>query len=107
MGVCPHAKGFNQDIFSIQGDTGVQNHWIYEREEEINSFAWRMAQFLKHYDGVHVLLQNRDEVGKVYIPDHQEARTPRPVAADIKPAHYYHNWRFNNVYEADAAKKHW
>lgn len=43
MGVCPHAKGFNQDIFSIQGDTGVQNHWIYEREEEINSFAWRMA----------------------------------------------------------------
>lgn len=33
MSVCPHAKGFNHDIFSIQGDNGVQNHWIYEREE--------------------------------------------------------------------------
>lgn len=64
-----------------------------------------MAQFLKHYDGVHVLLQNRDEVGKVYIPDLHEARNPRPVPAEITPAHYYHNWRFNNVYEG-TGKKH-
>lgn len=63
-----------------------------------------MAQFLQHYDGVHVLLTSRDEIGRTYIPDLQEARTPRPVPAEIQPAHYYHNWRFNNVYEHE--KKH-
>jgi hypothetical protein len=31
MKVCPHCKGFNHDIFSVQGDEGIQNHWIYER----------------------------------------------------------------------------
>jgi hypothetical protein len=42
-------------------------------------YAWRMAQFLQHYDGVHVLLTSRDEIGRTYIPDLQEARTPRPI----------------------------
>ena len=31
--VCPHAKGFGHDIFSIQGDEGLQNHWVYERQD--------------------------------------------------------------------------
>lgn len=105
LSVCPSARGFNRDIFSLQGDTGVQNHWIYERDEDPNAFAWRVAHFLRHYDGVHTLLVNRDEVGKAYIPDMQEARTPRPIPSDIKPAHYYHNWRFNNVYDFDTHKK--
>lgn len=69
--VCPHAKGFNHDIFSIQGDDGIQNHWIYERQDLINPYAWRMAHFLKHYDGVHTLLQSREEVGQKYVPDNQ------------------------------------
>ena len=33
LNVCPKARGFNEDIFSIQGDEGVQNHWVYERED--------------------------------------------------------------------------
>ena len=60
MNVCPKLQGFGEDIFSVQGDENPLNHWVYEREEEINPFAWRMAHFLKNYDGLHVLLQNRE-----------------------------------------------
>ena len=99
LNVCPKARGFNEDIFSIQGDEGVQNHWVYEREDEVNPYAWRVAHFLKNYDGVHNLLQNRDEVGRTYVPDIHRSRNPQDDYADDRiPAHYYHNWRFNNVY---------
>ena len=102
LNVCPKARGFNEDIFSIQGDEGVQNHWVYERDEEVNAFGSRIAHFLKHYDGVHTLLQSRDEVGRTYIPDLHRGRDPQPdYADDVRPAHYYHNWRFNNVYNKD------
>lgn len=58
-----------------------------------------MAEFIKHYDGVHVLLRNRDEVGNVYIPDLNKARVVADdIAGDRIPAHYHHNWRFSNVY---------
>ncbi len=101
MKVCPNAKGFNTDIFSIQGDTGVQNHWVYEREDDINPFAFRLANFLRHYDGVHNLLQNRDEINMYYAPDLHETHPVKPIGADYRPAHYYHNWRFNNIYNAE------
>jgi hypothetical protein len=59
-----------------------------------------VADFIKHYDGVHVLLKNRDEVGNHYIPDINNARTPREdFPSDRIPAHYHHNWRFSNVYQ--------
>lgn len=73
---------------------------MYELEGEQNPFATRISQFIKHYDGVHVLLKSRDEVGSQFIPDINNARTPREdFATDRTPAHYYHNWRFNNVYQ--------
>lgn len=66
----------------------------------MNPFAYRVANFLRHYDGVHVLLANRAEVGEHYVPDINNARTPREdFAGDRIPPHYYHNWRFNNVYQ--------
>lgn len=55
---------------------------------------------MRHYDGVHVLLKSRDEVGSHFIPDINNARTPKEdFPSDRTPAHYYHNWRFNNVYQ--------
>lgn len=75
------------------------DHWMYEREEEPNPFASRIAEFVKHYDGVNVLLRNRDEVGKFYIPDINNQRVVKDdFAGDRAPAHYHHNWRFNNAY---------
>lgn len=58
-----------------------------------------MRQFLMHYDGVQLLLKNREEVGGVTIPDIANARMPRDdYPTEYQPPHYYHNWRFNNVY---------
>lgn len=60
MNVCPQLHGFGDDIFAIQGDENPQNHWVYELEDEINPYASKMANFMRHYDGVHVLLKNRE-----------------------------------------------
>jgi hypothetical protein len=51
-------------------------------------------QFLRHYDGVHVLLKNRDEIGKYFLRD-----TPNRTASDYYyseylPEHLHHNWRY-------------
>ena len=65
----------------------------------MNSFAYRIGEFAKHYDGVHVLLKNRDEVGEFYLPDQDGARVVRDFGSARAPAHYHHNWRFNNLYQ--------
>ena len=62
-------------------------------------FAYNLVEIIKHYDGVHVLLRKRGEVGNVYIPDLNKARVvAEDFAGDRIPAHYQHNWRFNNVH---------
>lgn len=97
--LCPQLHGFNEGISYVQGDENPQNHWVYELEDEINPYASRIANFVRHYDGVHVLLKNREEVGSTFIPDLNLARVERDdFAGDKQPAHYYHNWRFNNPY---------
>jgi hypothetical protein len=57
-------------------------------------------RFIQRYDGVHNLLYDRDEVGKYFIPDKPNSRNKSDWEyADYSPAHYHHNWRFNNVYD--------
>ena len=57
-------------------------------------------RFLRLYDGVHVLLADRSEVGNYYIPDTPQSRkNPSHVYSDYAPAHFHHNWRYSNVYE--------
>jgi len=52
------------------------------------------------YDGVHVLLQDRSEIGNYFIPDRHASRNdPNHVYEDYAPAHLHHNWRFSNIYE--------
>lgn len=72
--VCPQLHGFNEGISYVQGDENPQNHWVYELEDEINPYASRIAKFVRHYDGVHVLLKNREEVGSTFVPDLNLAR---------------------------------
>ena len=76
------------------------DHWIYEADEETQAaYGFRMRSFLRNYDGVHVLLKNREEVGQTTIPDIVNARNPKDdYPGEYHPPHYYHNWRFNNVY---------
>ena len=49
--------------------------------ETQKAFDSRITEFLKFYDGVHVLLRNREEVGRVTIPDIANSRNPRDEIA--------------------------
>ena len=61
-------------------------------------------RFLTLYDGVHVLLKDRTEVGKYFIPDRPYSRNKSDwVYSDYSPAHLHHNWRFSNAYDQKGA----
>ena len=68
---------------------------MYELQDKVNPFAYRIAEFCRHYDGVHVLLKNRAEVGEHYLPSLNNETVARPDFANaVSPGHYHHNWRF-------------
>ena len=65
-----------------------------------------MSHFFRNYDGVHVLLNDRSEVGRYFIPERGNARDgSNIIPSDYTPAHFYHNWRFNNVYAKKDGEK--
>ncbi|CAD8132386.1 unnamed protein product [Paramecium pentaurelia] len=98
--VCPQVRGFGHDVHSVQGDNNTLNHWIYEFNNQSFVFASRFTKFLSMYDGVHLLLKDRTEVGKEFVPSIiYSKKDPNHIYSDYSPAHYYHNWRFNNVYK--------
>lgn len=106
MKKCPQLKGFGHDIHSIQGDENplskqhlFLDHWIYEFPTQSYVVASKLTKFLQLYDGVHVLLKDRTEIGNVYVPDIiYSKKDPNHVYSDYTPSHLYHNWRFRNVY---------
>ena len=100
---------------------------MYDFENEARVTASKLNKFLTSYDGVHILLKDRTEVGKhkpfsylpkptiltfilfsftgnFFISDRKFSRThdPKWVYGDYTPSHLHHNWRFNNIYEQHA-----
>jgi pimeloyl-ACP methyl ester carboxylesterase len=104
---CPQVQGYGIDIFSIQGDENPLNHWIYELEHYGFPISRKFVRFLSRYDGVHVLLKDRSEIGNYFIPDIPNSRRdPDHIHRDYSPAHLHHNWRFSTIYEdADRIEK--
>lgn len=101
--VCAHARGYGQDIFSIQGDDNPLNHWIYEFPDLSFTMSRKLLKFITMYDGVHVLLKDRSEVGKFFIPDRKNSRKDNDwYYSDYTPPHLHHNWRFSDIYERTA-----
>lgn len=100
MKVCMKAKGYGHDILAIQGDENPLNHWVYEFDQIATPIQSKMTQFLRMYDGVHTLLQDRSEIGNFFIPDRINSRSKSDhVYSDYSPAHLHHNWRFSGVYD--------
>lgn len=103
--VCPRVSGFGKDIFTIQGDENPLNHWIYDFEQQSFTLDRKWSKFLSMWDGVHVLLKDKSEVGNYFIPDRIGSRNDGAhVYSDYSPSHYHHNWRYSNIYE-EANKK--
>lgn len=65
-----------------------------------------MGLFLRHYDGVHMLLKSREEVGNYYIRDMPNRTTAGYFYSDYKPEHLHHNWRYKtDVYQQEQHSK--
>ena len=51
-------------------------------------------------DGVHVLLKDRSEVGKFFVPSVSNSKVNADhLYGEASPSHIHHNWRFNDIYE--------
>lgn len=101
--ICIQTQGYGLDMFGIQGDENPLNHWMYELEHYAFPLSRKFVKFLSMYDGVHILLKNRSEIGEYFIPDIPNSRRdPDHIYRDYSPAHLHHNWRFSNVYEEAA-----
>jgi len=97
---CIHCQGYGIDIFAIQGDENPLNHWVYELENYAFPISRKFLRFLSRYDGVHVLLKDRSEIGNYFIPDIPNSRRDSDhIHRDYSPAHLHHNWRFSSIYE--------
>ena len=52
------------------------------------------------YDGVHVLLKDRSEIGKYFVQDVPYSKVdPNHMPGEYSPAHLHHNWRFSDIYQ--------
>jgi hypothetical protein len=68
---------------------------MYDFPEYAFTLGHKFTRFLSHKDGVHTLLYDRSEVGKYSIPDRLGSRNdPNHILGDYIPAHYHHNWRY-------------
>ena len=98
MKVCPQNQGYMHDIFTLwcENDNPEQNHWIYEDPSLSAEANTKSLDFIRHHDGVHVLLKNREEVvNKTPIPAIRLERTDK-YSGLYAPAHVHHNWRFQD-----------
>ena len=49
------------------------------------------------YDGVHVLLKDRSEIGKFFVESVPNSKKDSDhLYGETSPAHYEHNWRYSN-----------
>lgn len=73
-------------------------HDTMEEDEKLTLMV-RFNNFLKNYDGVNVLLHDRSEVGRVYIPErYSKIGDHIPFATEYTPEHVHHNWKFTDAY---------
>ena len=82
-----------------EGLTGPGTHWMHEHSagepDLLRSF---MARWLKNHDGVNVLLSNRTEVGRVFLPD--RGQCPKAgTGGEYMPEHVHHDYKHTDAYE--------
>lgn len=95
--VFPRLQGqFPSSDFNIFGnDESPSSHWMHESEDDSELFhlSNRMWRWLRNKDGVHVLLNDRTEVGWHYIPDRGTDASVGTGQGEYTPEHVHHNYR--------------
>jgi len=84
----------------------TDNHWLFETDH-VTSMSRRIADFYRWYDGVHHLLKDRSEIGKIAVPVRARSdltaeeqqhliEEGNPTVPKMVPPHYHHNYAFNS-----------
>jgi pimeloyl-ACP methyl ester carboxylesterase len=82
----------------------TDNHNLHETEH-VSSIAKRIFNFYRWFDGVHLLLNHRDEIGRVSVPIRHRSDVPNehqhlideigdPNIPKMVPVHRHHNWGY-------------
>lgn len=58
----------------------------------------RITRWLKHKDGVHVLLADRSEVGWYAVPERESRSFGAQYSTEFVPEHVHHNYKFTDAY---------
>lgn len=100
--VFPRLQGqFPSGDMNIFGsDESPSCHWLHQSEDssELFHLSNRMWRWLKNKDGVHVLLNDRNEVGSHYIPDRGTDASVGTGQGEYTPEHVHHNYRNTRKY---------
>ncbi len=73
-----------------------------EPQTTLNS---RLTRWLKHKDGVHVLLSDRNEVGWYAVPERDNRSIGAKYATEYIPEHVHHNYKFTDAYLKSKQKR--
>lgn len=93
---------FPSNEFNIFGnDETPANHWPHLSTDanDIFHLSNRMWRWLRFKDGVHVLLNDRSEVGWHYIPDRGSDPSTGTGQGEYTPEHVHHNWKHSSKYQ--------
>ena len=74
--------------------------------DQAKGIATRIAEFYKWYDGVHPLLRDRSEIGKIALPVRRREdfsaeeqqfliEEGNPTIPKMVPIHRHHNWAYS------------
>lgn len=91
---------FPSQTFNIFGnDESPANHWLHmhSSDSELKILEGRMARWLRHKDGAHVLLADKSELGWYYLPD--RGSDPNRKHGETIPEHVHHNYLYTDEYE--------
>lgn len=97
--VFPRLQGkFPSNDFNIFGsDESSSGHWMHQSEDESELFhlSNRMWRWLRNKDGVHVLYNDRTEIG-TYLPDRGTDASVGTGQGEYTPEHVHHNYRYTS-----------
>lgn len=99
---------FGSSNFNILGyEESGSNHWPHKSEDQelVNHLAGRMERWLRHKDGVNVLLADRSEVGVHYVPDRGVDARTGTKDGEYTPEHVHHNYLHTDAYEKSRTER--
>ena len=91
-------RNYMRDIISefCENDEPYLNHFVYEDPVMAETYAVKLNRFLHMYDGVDLLLTNRNDIyERTFVPGRVHDQKEE-MMTDHFPNHFHHNWRYQD-----------